>query len=98
MKKILITICFLFLLTGCTNIKNLSLEQIIGTIGQQSNKQNIYRTGYKYFLPRGLAIDNSEEFNEVLSDGKYNYYLYVDALSYIKKVDNRYQTNDKSYY
>ena len=98
MKKIIIVICFLFLLTGCTNINDLSLEQIIGTIGEQPNKQNIYRTGYKYFLPRGLAIENSEDFNEVLSDGKYNYYLYVDALSYIKKVDNRYQTNSKSYY
>ena len=98
MKRIIIVIGLIFLLAGCTNIKNLSLEQIIGTIGQKPNKQNVYRTGYKYFLPRGLAIDNSEEFNEVLNDGKYNYYLYVDALSYIKKVDNRYQPNDTSYY
>ena len=98
MKKIIIVIGFIFLLAGCTNIKNLSLEQIIGTIGQESNKQNIYRTGYKYYLPRGLAIDNSEDFNEEISDGKYNYYLYVDALSYIKKVDNRYLSNNTSYY
>ena len=98
MKKIIIVICFVFLLTGCTNIKNLSTEQIIDTIAQKSSKQNIYRTGYKYFLPRGLGIDNSEEFNEVLSDGKYKYYLYVDALSYIKKVESAYQTNNSSYY
>ena len=98
MKKIIIVICFVFLLTGCTNIKNLSTEQIIDTIAQESSKQNIYRTGYKYFLPRGLGIDDSEEFNEVLSDGKYKYYLYVDALSYIKKVESAYQTNNSSYY
>ena len=98
MKKIIIVICFVFLLTGCTNIKNLSTEQIIDTVAQESSKQNIYRTGYKYFLPRGLGIDDSEEFNEVLSDGKYKYYLYVDALSYIKKVENNYQTNNSSYY
>ena len=98
MKKIIIVCAFLLILCGCSNVKDLSNEQIISTIGDKSMRENVNRGGYKYYLPQGLSIEDSEDFNEVLYDGKNKYYLYVDALSYIKKIDNKYKSNQKSYY
>ena len=98
MKKIIIGCAFILLLCGCSNIRDLSNEQIIATIADRSMRTNVNRVGYKYYLPQGLSIEDSQNFNEVLYDGKNTYYLYVDALSYIKKIDNKYETNSNSYY
>ena len=91
MKKIIIIIGLLLALTGCTNIKDLSYEQIAQNFGVESPRVNEFRTGYKYYLPRGMQVQDSTIFNEVLDDGRYNYYLYVDAVSYINKVEYDYE-------
>ena len=96
MKKIIIIIVLLLALTGCTNINDLSYEQIAGNFGVNSPKTNEFRTGYKYYLPRGMQVQDSSLFNEVLDDGRYNYYLYVDAVSYINKVKYDYKENGTS--
>ena len=91
MKKIIIIIGLLLALTGCTNIKDLSYEQIAQNFGVESPRVNEFRTGYKYYLSRGMQVQDSTIFNEVLDDGRYNYYLYVDAVSYINKVEYDYE-------
>lgn len=96
MKKIIIIIGLLLALTGCTNIKDLSYEQIAQNFGVESPRVNEFRTGYKYYLPRGMQVQDSTIFNEVLDDGRYNYYLYVDAVSYINKVKYEYEKNNTS--
>ena len=98
MKKIIVLLGIIFLMCGCSNIKDLSYEDTLKTLNSYNHKANVYRTGYKYYLPRNLSIEDSTNFNEVLSDGKENYYLYVDALSYIKKVDHPYTSNTESYF
>ena len=92
MKKIIIIIG----LTGCTNIKDLSYEQIATNFAVESPRVNEFRTGYKYYLPRGMQVQDSTLFNEVIDDGRYNYYLYVDAVSYTNKVKYEYEKNNTS--
>ena len=98
MKKIVIIIVMLLILTGCTNINDLSYEEIAQNFAIESSKTNEFRTGYNYYLPRGMQVSDSTLFNEVIDDGRYNYYLYVDAVSYLNKVEYDYQENSSSEY
>jgi len=88
-----------FLLVGCTEIKNLSIDEIVDKVVSSSTKlTNQYRTGYKYYVPRGLRVDDNEEYNEELSSSNYKYYLYIDAVSYYNKVNEEYKVNTNAYY
>jgi len=100
MKKVLIlfSLFICVLLTGCTMISDKSMQEIIkeGT-NRGAIVYNTYRKGYKYNLPRGLTVLDSTEYNEVIADDKYTYYLYVDAVSYFNKVIDKYQETDKAH-
>ena len=96
MKKIFIIILLTLTLTGCTNINNLSYTEIANNFSYVGSKPNEYRTGYKYYIPRGMQVEDASLFNEILSDGQYLYYLYVDAVSYQKKVEFNYEKNSNS--
>ena len=98
MKKIVIIISMLFLITGCTNINKLSYSDIVNNISTSSPKNNIYRTGYSYYLPRGMQVSDSTMYNEVIEDANSKYYLYVDVVSYEKKIEKDYHINDKAIY
>ena len=100
MKKILIlfSLFMCIFLTGCTFISDKSMEEIIkeGT-NRGAIVYNTYRKGYKYNLPRGLTVLDSTEYNEVIADEKYTYYLYVDAVSHFNKVIDKYEETDKAH-
>ena len=98
MKKVIIIICFLLLITGCNNVNKLSYDEIVQEFSTKSLKSNIYRTGYSYYLPRGMQIADSTLFNEVLEDGQNTYYLYVDAVSYLNKVSYNLTNNNSNKY
>ena len=95
MKKILIIICLLFI-TGCSDIRKLSYDDIINNIATRANKDNVYRTGYSYYLPRGMRVADSTLYNEAITDARYKYYLYVDIVSYYKKVTKDYSVNNNA--
>lgn len=95
MKKILIIICLLFI-TGCSDIRKQSYDDIINNIATRANKDNVYRTGYSYYLPRGMRVSDSTLYNESITDARYKYYLYVDIVSYYKKVTKDYSVNDNA--
>ena len=95
MKKVLIIICLLFI-TGCSDIRKLSYDDIINNIATRANKDNVYRTGYSYYLPRGMRVADSTLYNEAITDARYKYYLYVDIVSYYKKVTKDYSVNDNA--
>ena len=95
MKKLLIIICLLFI-TGCSDIRKLSYDDIINNIATRANKDNVYRTGYSYYLPRGMRVADSTLYNEAITDARYKYYLYVDIVSYYKKVTKDYSVNDNA--
>ena len=95
MKKLLIIICLLFI-TGCSDIRKLSYDDIINNIATRANKDNVYRTGYSYYLPRGMRVADSTLYNETITDARYKYYLYVDIVSYYKKVTKDYSVNNNA--
>lgn len=95
MKKLLIIICLLFI-TGCSDIRKQSYDDIINNIATRANKDNVYRTGYSYYLPRGMQVADSTLYNEAITDARYKYYLYVDIVSYYKKVTKDYSVNDNA--
>ena len=88
----------MFILTGCTSIQKMPLDGIIQKkIETNVTLYNKYRHGYKYYLPKGLEVVDNTDFNEVLMDDKYRYYLYVDAVSQYSKVIEKYEVSEKSY-
>lgn len=92
----LIVICFI--LCGCTSVNDMSLDKIINKSTERNIEvYNKYRKGYKYNLPMGLVVRKSTDYNETLFDGKYTYYLFVDAVSYYNKVIDTYEVSEESY-
>ena len=99
-KFILLTmfIC-LVMLTGCSNINNMSLDKILSNGTARTVKvYNKFRQGYKYNVPKGIDCIDNTPYNEVLASRHYTYYLYVDAVSYYNKVIDTYKVSDKAYY
>lgn len=98
MKKIILIIIILVLTAGCTNINKLSYDDIVNNITRMSTKDNIYRTGYSYYLPRGMKVADSTLYNEVIEDANSKYYLYVDVVSFYKKITKEYEINNNAIY
>ncbi len=99
MKKLIFSLIGLVILTGCTNINNLSLSEVVSNSFANQNKlSNQFRTGYKYYLPRGLNIISQSDYNERLNTDRYTYYLYVDIVSYYNKVDNEFKPVANAFY
>ncbi len=99
MKKIFLLCAIMFLLTGCSSVNNSSIDEIISNASDSRVKTlNTNRKGYRYYKPRGLTLKSSDNYNEVLTDGRYVYYLYVDIVSYFNKVNFSYKENPNAYY
>lgn len=98
MKKIILIIIILVFTAGCTNINKLSYDDIVNNITTISTKDNIYRTGYSYYLPRGMKVADSTLYNEVIEDANSKYYLYVDVVSFYKKITKEYEINNNEIY
>ena len=87
------------MLVGCTDINNLEYGDIINTVlSSNVDLSNQYRTGYKYYLSRGLKVENSKEYNEVLISETTKYYLYIDIVSYYNKVNEEFNSNKEALY
>lgn len=99
MKKVLVFFFVLLFLTGCTSVQNDSIDNILKSgMTSNINVTNMTRTGYKYYLPKGLKNITSEDYNEVFYSEKYAYYLYVDVVSYFNKVKESYTESKNFYY
>ena len=99
MKKLFLLVAILFVLTGCTCVQSSSIEEILNqSMNSLVDVVNVNRKGYSYYLPRGLNIKFSNDYNEIISDEKYLYYLYVDIVSYNSKIAFNYNANKEAYY
>ena len=99
MKKVIVLILSLLLMTGCSNVNKEEYNQIItSVVTSRYDIKNTNRTGYKYYIPNGMSNIKSVDYNEVLADSNYNYYLYVDVVSYFNRVIKEYNINDNAYY
>ena len=99
MKKIILLCTLVIFLTGCTSINTSSIDSILNeTLRSTLKITNTQRNGYSYYLPRGLILKNTKSFNEKLEDDLYQYYLYVDVVSYNNKTKFKYTLNNKAYF
>lgn len=98
MKKILLYIFLLLTVTGCTIIKNDNINAIINDIiTSKPARINQSKSGYQYHLPTELTSIDTDSHCEILKNGKYKYYLYVDLVSYYNKTEFNYQINPTAY-
>ena len=102
MKKLLVLLSILTLLTGCTvtKINKDSVDKVIDSVMKKDSKlKNVHFEGYSYYVPRGIRFVDKKEYNAILKDEyNNNYYLYVDVISYYHKVKEKYKVNKKAYY
>lgn len=99
MKRLILIMVVMLTLTGCVNVKRSDYNEIINeAINSKEKIYNTYRKGYKFYLPHGLYISNSKEYNELIKSSDETYYLYIDLVSYLHKVDSNYKVNKNSYY
>lgn len=98
MKRIIILIIGIIGLSGCVNINSMKMNDIVNNFSTNALKSNNHRTGYSYYLPRNMKVEKSSLYNEVLESERYKYYLYVDVVSYYKKVEKDYKINKSAIY
>ena len=99
MKKFVVLIVMVLLLTGCTNILKEDYNNIISSVvTSKYNVYNQYRSGYKYYMPNSMSSVETRDFNEKITSSKYNYYLYVDVISYYNRTIKEFVVDDKAYY
>ena len=99
-KKIILLIISILALTGCTNLTNMSIDELVDVMLEKNTKlsNNVF-DGYKYYIPRGLKLLEKNEYNASLKD-EYNntYYFYIDVVSYYNKEEINYKINKKAYF
>ncbi len=98
MKKIII-LTLILALTGCININKANKDTIIDeTIKSKVKITNTYRKGYKFYLPSGLNVDSSKEYNELIKSDREDYYLYIDLIGYLNKNKVEYEKEENIYF
>ncbi len=99
MKKIFLIVVLCILVCGCVDINKSSIDEILtDSLNSELKFYNTSRNGYKYYIPKGVKTLEKNDYNELLSDGTYKYYMYVDVLSYYNKVSFDYIKKTNAYY
>lgn len=99
MKRIFLLCILVLLLTGCTSINDSDINVILNeTLLSVVKTTNTGRNGYSYYLPKGINVKNIKSFNEMLEDDLYQYFLYVDVVSYNNKTKFQYTVNNNAYF
>ncbi len=100
MKKAILLLLVLFLVTGCVNINNSNIDTIIDdSLKTKIKMHNVTSSGYKYYLPKGISIIKEKDNNYILMDeDNHKYYLYVDIVSRYHKTESNYEVVNDVYY
>lgn len=102
MKKILLPLLVLLLLTGCSKIDKASnqYDKIVNDILIKKNYNvNTASVGYKYYIPIGVNLVYDSNFNKKFMVDNTEFVLYVDVVSYYYKNNLNYNINtDNVYY
>ena len=99
-KKIILLLISILTLTGCTNLTNMSIDEVVNVmLESDTNLSNNVFEGYKYYIPKGLRLINKDEYNAILKD-EYNntYYFYIDVVSFYNEEKVEYEVNNKAYF
>lgn len=98
MKKYILGLISLLLLTGCSNIYDLEYDALVDEVlNEKDKKENTYLEGYKLYLPQHMTLIGDINSNNILYSYGDKYYLYVDLISYYNKKQNKYNINHVSY-
>ena len=101
MKKLILLLGIIFLVTGCniTTIKENGIDDVIeSAFDRKVSLVNTYFEGYKFYLPRGVKLLDKSDYNSKIQYKGNNYYIYVDVISYYNKQNNKIKLDDNSYY
>lgn len=99
-EKIFLLIISILTLTGCTNLTNMSIDEVVDVmLKNDTNLSNNVFDGYKYYIPKGLRLLEKDEYNASFKD-EYNntYYFYIDVVSFYNKEEAEYKVNNKAYF
>jgi len=97
MKKQLIVVIFLLMMTGCTRLDN-DLNKIVNVVLSQEQNVNMVSTNYKIYLPNGVIQLEDHDYNQKFKIKDRYIYLYVDTISYHYKNIANYIDNTKYNY
>lgn len=101
MKKIMLLLLVVVILSGCS-IKDISKTDFKNiktmVLSKKISNFNTISKGYKYYAPRGIIVENSNEYNDTLRRNKMKYYLFVDVVSYYKKIKFTYEKKENIYF
>ena len=99
MKKVILIVFLCFIVCGCVNVNNSSIDQILtDSLSSELDFYNTQRNGYKYYIPKGIKALTKNDYNEILADNKNKYYMYVDILSKYNNVEFDYIKKTNVYY
>lgn len=101
MKKILLPLFVILLLTGCTKIDKETKEykDIVNNI-LINNNHNVNKAsmGYKYYMPIGVSLTYNSDFNKEFKIKDTKIVLFVDIISYYYKNSLNYELENKNIY
>jgi len=100
MKKIILLLVLIVMVTGCTveKLDDSNIDNLIDTVlSKNVSLSNTYLKGYKYYIPRGMHLLEKKEYNSVIKSGEYRFYLYVDVVSYYNNTGLEYEEKSSFY-
>ncbi len=103
MKKVLVLLVSLLLLSGC-QISEASLKQELSNKVSEHfenvtyPKNNTYRLNYSYYLPANATIEDRHSSNDIIKVNQEKLYLFVDLYSYKNSLDIGYDLSLKTVY
>lgn len=99
-KKILFLSLLCFIITGCSNLSNKSIDELLPILLKSNTKHcNAVFNGYKYYIPKGIKFVTKDDYNAVLLDeNNRSYYFYSDVIRYYNKEKLDYKVNKNAYY
>ena len=99
MKRAFLIILICLSVCGCVNVKKSDIDTILtDSLKSELKFYNTTRSGYKYYIPKGMKAITKNDFNEILTDSTYKYYMYVDILSYYNNINFDYVKKSDVYY
>jgi hypothetical protein len=101
MKKLLILLALVILVTGCSvnQVEKKDYTKLVNEIlVYNTDLSNRNYSGYKFYLPRGVSLINKNNYNFVLLYKGTKMYMYVDVVAYYHKVQTEYTVNKDIYY
>ena len=102
MKRVLLLLVSIILLFGCTknvDFKEKDIDNLFNTyLSEDTSLVNQVSNGYKYYIPTGVKLLKSSNYNEELCYNGNTYYLHVDVINYYYKTRIEYEEDESLYF